>query len=567
MSVGLQQPVVARLTLCLILFRLAFRPIQMQRMGAKADCKWIVRRARSNCSLTLASCVLLVALLGPPAYSVSATNSSTNHLERAVALITQGDLNGAEKEARLALAKPSTRAVAWATLGTIRLQQKKLDESSQYLAKAIQLNPKLVGARLTLGQVYARQGKTARARQTFQQALELAPDSPAVRLNLAQLEAMSGDYKASLELVEPISGPLRGSPDGLLLLLINYLGLGQKDLARALVPDWMALGEGVPPALALEFAKPLLDRGLAPEAIQVLEKAKGTDPASFDLAFALGAAYLANGDSKRAAEYYEQAAKLNDRCVLCFREIAGIARREGEKEKALSFLIKAKALEPENPEVLFEFGRLCLEGDLFRDALPALEKAVKLEPDNDRYRYVLGSAYVGKVRYEEALAIFDALVKKHPEDPVLNYAMGSMLYTVGTDLEGAEKYLRMSIHLQPNQVGAYYYLGMVIFKKGDQDQAAGIFHELLQRYPDHVGSLEQRGTILVKQRKYDEAQQVLEKVLRLDPDSLTGHYQYSLLLGRLGKREESERHMQIAKRLEDERKVSSKREFYLLNPH
>jgi protein O-GlcNAc transferase len=353
----------------------------------------------------------------------------------------------------------------------------------------------------------------------------------------------------------------------LMLLVIDYLGLGQKDSARELVSDWMALGKGVPPALAIEFAKRLIEQGLVPEAIQVLEKARGTGPAWFELAFTLGGAYVASGDTKRASEYYQQAANLNNRCVLCFRQMAKIAQHEGEKEKALSLLIKAKALEPENPEVLFEFGRLCLEDDLSRDALPALERAVQLRPEDDRYRYVLGSAYVSRVRYEEALAIFHALVKKHPEDPVLNYAMGSVLYTEGTDLEGAEKYLRISINLQPNQVGAYYYLGMVMFQKGDQDQAAGIFHELLQRYPDHLGSLEQLGTILVKQRKYDEAQQVLEKALRLDPNSLTGHYQYSLLLARLGKREESERHMQIAKRLEDERKARSKTEFYLLNPH
>jgi len=318
--------------------------------------------------------VLLVALLGLPAYSVSATNSSTNHLERAVALITQGDLNGAEKEARLALAKPSTRAVAWATLGTIRLQQKKLADSSQYLEKALQLSPSLVGARLSLGQVYALQGKTARARQMFQKALELAPTNPIPRLNLAQLEATNGNYKASLELVEPISATLRSSPDGLLLLLMDHLGLEQKDSARALVADWMTLGEGVPPALSIEFSKLLIDQGLALEAIQVLEKAKGTGPVSFDLAFALGGAYLANGDSKRASEHYEQAANLNDRCVLCFRQMAKIAQREGEKEKALSFLIKAKTLEPDNPDVLFEFGKLCLEGDLFRDALPVYFK-------------------------------------------------------------------------------------------------------------------------------------------------------------------------------------------------
>jgi tetratricopeptide (TPR) repeat protein len=480
--------------------------------------------------------------------------------------MTQGDLNGAEKAARLALAKPATRALAYATLGTIRLQQKRLVESSRYLQQAIRLNSGLLGARLTLGQVYALQNKTEPARQTFQQAMKLDPQNPVPRLNLAQLEATNKNYKASLELVEPIAAQLRGSPDGLLLLLVNYLGVGRKEESRALVVDWKKL-VGVPPALAIEFANPLVENGLAPEAVEVLELAKSPGPVTFELAFALGGAYLANGDLKHATEYYEQAATLNDRCALCFHQLARIAQREGIKEKALAFLIKAKAAAPDNPEILFEFGRTCLEGDLFRDAIPALEKAVQLRPDNGRYAYVLASAYVGKLRYKEALAILDRLVKQHPEDPVLNYAYGSVLYTEGTNLDGAENYLRKSISLQPNQLGAYYYLGMVMVKKGDQEQASTILHELLERYPDHLGSLEQLGTILVKQRKNDEAKQVLEKVLQLEPNSLTGHYQYGLLLGRLGKRDESTQHMEIAQRLEEVRKKESKMEFYLLTPH
>ena len=37
----------------------------------------------------------------------------------------------------------------------------------------------------------------------------------------------------------------------------------------------------------------------------------------------------------------------------------------GENEKSLAYLIKATAIEPKNPEILFEFGRLCLGADLF----------------------------------------------------------------------------------------------------------------------------------------------------------------------------------------------------------
>mgnify|MGYP001619562788 FL=1 len=101
-----------------------------------------------------------------------------------------------------------------------------------------------------------------------------APDNPAVRMNLAQLESMDGNYKASLGLISPIAESLRSSPDGLVLLAGTYLGLGNKDSARKLVSDWMALGEGVAPPLAIEFAKPLAEHGLAAEAVRVLEKAK-----------------------------------------------------------------------------------------------------------------------------------------------------------------------------------------------------------------------------------------------------------------------------------------------------
>ena len=510
--------------------------------------------------------ITAILLAGSNVRTFAAAQAPQDHLQQAVELISRGNLEAAEKEAQKALARPSTAAPAYTILGTIRLQQRRLDESRELLEKAIRLNPSLLGARLTLAQVYTLQGKTQRAREVLQAALQMAPGNPTPLMNLAQLEASAGNHQKSLELVKPIQESLRRSPDGLLLLLVSHLGVGDKEAARGLVSDWLALNGHVPPPLTIEFAKPLVESQLAPEAVQVLERARRDDPASFELVFALGGAYLAEGNTRKASEYYDLAGNQNNRCAVCFQQVARIAQKDGEKEKALAYLIKAKAQSPENPEILFEFGRLCLEADLFRDAIPALEKAAQLEPQNARYKYGLASAYVGKNRYKEALALFHELLEKHPEDPLINYALGSVLATEGTDLDDAENYLRKSIQLQPEQIGGYYYLGMTVFKKGDQDQAVELFQKLLDRHPDHVASLEQLGTILVRQRKYEEAQQVLEKVLRLDPKSLAGHYQYGQLLGRLGKAEESAKQIEIAKQLEEVRKKESKMEYHLLNP-
>ena len=62
----------------------------------------------------------------------------------------QGDLESAEAEAKLALDDSASKPVAYALLGSIRLQQKKYEEGTELLERAIEADPNLVGARLNL---------------------------------------------------------------------------------------------------------------------------------------------------------------------------------------------------------------------------------------------------------------------------------------------------------------------------------------------------------------------------------------------------------------------------------
>jgi len=116
----------------------------------------------------LGSVVMILHLISPP--WILAQDDPTEHIQHAAALIAQGELEAAEKVVRAALSNSSTRPLAYASLGAIRMRQRKLEESSQFFEKAIGLNPNLLGARVTLGQVYALQGRTELARKTFQEA-------------------------------------------------------------------------------------------------------------------------------------------------------------------------------------------------------------------------------------------------------------------------------------------------------------------------------------------------------------------------------------------------------------
>lgn len=415
-------------------------------------------------------------------------------------MVRQGRLQEAESQARRALSDPDTRAVAYAILGGIRLEQKKYDESIRFLKQAIHLEPRLQGARLNLA------------------------------LATANTEASKGNYKRSLDAAQPVLENLKQSPDGLVLLATDFLKTGDRDSAAALVGDWKKLPDP-PVAWTTSFATVLASGGLAAEAADILDLALARDASS------LPALQLA----------------------------AGIAEQRGELERALSYWLRAKKLQPDKPEILFGFGKVCLKMDLLDDAEPALARAVELRPEQAGYQYALASVRVGKRRFADAMALLNALLAKQPRDPQLNYAAGAVLY-LEAKLDEAARKLRESIRLQADQVASYYYLGLIARDEGKADQAIHTFEELLRRHPAHAPSHEALGTLLMSAGRYAEARRSLERALDLNPRSVKANYQLGLLLGRVGNKEDAAKRLEIARSLRQQDAENSRLQLRLLEP-
>jgi tetratricopeptide (TPR) repeat protein len=144
--------------------------------------------------------------------------------------------------------------------------------------------------------------------------------------------------------------------------------------------------------------------------------------------------------------------------------------------------------------------------------------------------------------------------------------MGSLLF-LEVRLSEATKYLRKSVELQPDQIAAYYYLGLIAEGKGENDQAIATLRDVLRRDPDYGPAYEALGRILLKEQKYPEAQQALEKAVLLDPDSVKAHYQLGILLGRIGRHDEADKEFGIVKQLNAEEEKRLGMRLRLLTPH
>lgn len=479
-------------------------------------------------------------------------------------LVQQGRLEEADQQARLALADPETRAVAYSVLGTIRVQQKKLSESAVFLQKAIRLEPRLVGAHLTLAQVYALQGKPQSSLQMFRRVVELDPANATARLALARAEMEKGEYSRSLVLARPAMDALAQSPEGLFVLVTDLLKTGARAEAGALLKTWTTL-PNVPPEWSIKFALLLVDEKLVADAIGVLELARQQGPPSFELAFNLAGAYLVNGDLPRALETYDLALTLNARSLPALRQAAAIAEKRGEMERSLSYWIRARKIAPDDPEVLLGFGRVCLKMDLLEDAEPALTKAAASKPGELSYQYALAAAKVGKRQLEAAQAIIEELLRTRPNDAQLHYALGAILYTQGR-LGDASPHLAESLRLHPDQLASRYYLALIARDQGRDDDAIQMLEALLQRYPDHAASCEALGSLLMSAQRFADAEARLRDAVRLNPQSVKANYQLGLLLARIGKKEEADKQLALSKTLRQEDEATSRLQLRLLEP-
>jgi len=496
----------------------------------------------------------------------AAACAQTSHIETAVQQLNNGDTVQAEAEARKAMQSPSTRALALAMLGTIRLQQGRTQESTTFLVQALALNPKLVGARTTLGNAYAFGGKPDLAAKCFREVLKADPDNFDARADLFKLEASRQNFERSLDVAAPIMPQLLKSDEAMVVLASDYGALGRKHELEGLVANWQQLPDPSDEA-ALDFGSTLLAYGLKAEATKVFQGEESqlqAHPAP-TLALKLGSAFLNLGLLDQAEKSAQLALSLAPDCVACYRTLAQIADRQDNSEKALAYLVAAKKRAPSDPEVLFEFGKVCLERNLVDDAFSALSEAVKLQPDHDSYVYVLGSAHVASGHLPDALALFQQLLKKHPHDAVLTYAIGAVYYLQGKYSE-AEASLKQSLATQPNQVAASYYLGLTYDAIGDDDRAISFFRELLKSNPTHAPSCVKLGGILLRAHQYDDAKQNLERAVSLDPDSVEAHYQLGLLLRRLGKSAESESEFAESRKLEAAQRAQKDVRLRLLLP-
>lgn len=247
----------------------------------------------------------------------------------------------------------------------------------------------------------------------------------------------------------------------------------------------------------LDVIPRLLKQDKTQNAIKIAKQIISKDPKNFQAHYYLGKAYIKEGKPELALIEYKL---VNENALfgqgineLSFRtEYADLLMKHNQTNEALKNYILLTKLDPRNPEVFYNAGRLY--------------------EDNNRYDIALGLM-------QKTVALDKRHAKAHAEIGLMYYRMKNFV--------DARKEIDISLKLSPDTYASYYYLGKI--QKDSKDIPAALkSFEKAQRDPElKQKSVIEHGTCFMLAGRYDNAALDFQRAIELDRDNMASETIYA----------------------------------------
>jgi putative PEP-CTERM system TPR-repeat lipoprotein len=471
-------------------------------------------------------------------------------LGQARLIAAEGNLAEAAKRVDDVLAKSPGNADALFLRGELLVTQGKPQEAIAALEQSADADPNDVRARQALVSLLIDQSDYARAAAQLEQAKKTAKGDPRVDYLEALLAFREGKPAAARDAVLRV---LKIAPEHVPSLILagaieyqadafaqaeSYL---RKALERAprqivarrlLVASYLRLGQ---PDRALEALQPLLAQ-------------QTVDPASLQLA---GEVYLANGDLKSAAQYFERAAAADSKSSAVKTRLAQVRFAAGDVDRAVKDLEAVSEADPDQiqADVTLILGHL--RRNELDKALAAAKRLEKKRPQAALSHNLTGAVHVARrdpraarASFEQALALdsaylpalqnlasldmqeqkpaqarkrYEDALAKAPSNTQLLLSYAEFLRASGADSKEAFAVIERAVGANPTLAPARLALIDAYMRAGDAKQALIAAQQAATALPNDARVLTALGTVQQANGDFNQAIATFQKVVATAP--------------------------------------------------
>jgi tetratricopeptide (TPR) repeat protein len=435
-------------------------------------------------------------------------------------------------------------------LGVIEIEQGNEGEARKDFSAAIHNDGRLTSAymnlsRMDMGNAATDKTQRAEALSLSEKAATLDPGNDEANYQIANLQAWNEKYRLSLAALKKLSANAQVLIGAQALMCADLAMIGTSDEATKASTD-LAINPDLTEQDAETCVIALRKAHKADLIVAILVAADGRQHLSAPGLRTLGLAQEAEGKLPEARASLERAFSADVNHEIVIEDLARVAKTAGDEKGALGYLAHAREMRPDNPELPYEFGAICLHMGLYGESRKALTEAVKLAPENPQYNLGLGTVISYSEDPSQALPYLNKFHSLRPHDPEGLLALGAT-YFRAKDYENAATWLRQVTSDESHSPDAYFYLGRIARDEGNADEAIDDLNKSLAARPDQPDVLAELGQISVTKRNFTQAADYLNRAIKLEPENYSANFGLLELYARIG----DSRREQQSKRFEE----------------
>jgi superkiller protein 3 len=317
------------------------------------------------------------------------------------------------------------RSMAYNDWGVCLYRQGRIEEASEKLVQAVDVDYGVQEARVNLGLLQLRLNEYELAHQTFEKLLAEQPENRQYKLYLAMSVLFAGGGEEALQVMLSLRDAPAGSPkvnDLELWIGFTALSLGNIDLAG-----------------------------------KSFEKALQVDPRNYLALDGLGSCYAATNQHEKALERFGACLSINRNYALGHMHAARSLEAAGEAEAAKQEY--AIALQNDRAVLLPQKDALdiLLQASQFNAVMSKSVKLLEIAPDDLDAKLILAKALRAENYQNESLELLGRILNEHPDNSVANNLAGQILMNQGRLVEADDMFRKSSANKTEEPDASLFY--------------------------------------------------------------------------------------------------------------
>ncbi len=388
------------------------------------------------------------------------------------------------------------------TASSLAIAEKDFGEASEYLARAVELDPSSAHLCVSLARVKRQMGDMDAAFARGLDCVRLHPQSAEAHAFVGDLHATDGDEEAAVE---------------------HYL-------------EALRLGSTEEQRILLMLADLAAKAGRYLEAVEHLETILGKNPGHFVAQYFRGRVHLQLKEYQEAEACFMAALESRKKAVPVLFDLGTLYQVTGRRDEAVEVYERLLDLNPMDTAARERIITLYVELGKHELAEPHINSLKEVTERGAAQRQVVGLAYLQQERYEEAIQELEAIVAKNPGD-------AKSRHYLGTAYEEAGEIDQAISHFNDVAEGSQYYfnsrvhLALIYNDRGQTEQATEVLQQLRDAGERRSELYLILSTLLEQQGRYDEAETVVHEGLVYNQRNEELLFRLGVLFDRKGDKE------------------------------